>query len=254
MVGAGLERARACVLQIPGCDSDGRLDDSSSDRGCVAIFGRVGAEEVAIGRIPRRIAEPTEGIGWVAGALRSAEAPVSIVAFESCCQVTFCLQRSERISWPSLQSSPGASAGRSAPATRRVVNRGFQETDLGRSEFLWLNGIGTFLVQSPRSKVQGCEHRSAQRQLLPARSSLTKCHPKGKVRRRRVQSSRSSGTGHNRSVRSPQRLEGTKKAHEVGGSKSGPHTLLMAIDGEGAAGEKIPAGNEKRIPAGDGDP
>jgi hypothetical protein len=26
------------------------------------------------------------------------------------------------------------------------------------------------------------------------------------------------------------------------------------IDGGGAAGEKIPAGNEKRIPAGDGDP
>jgi hypothetical protein len=43
-------------------------------------------------------------------------------------------------------------------------------------------------------------------------------------------------------VRSPQRLEGTKKAHEIGGSKSGPDTLLMPRRG----GEEIPAGDEKR--------
>ncbi len=66
------------------------------------------------------------GIGRVAGALRCAEALVSIVAFEACCQVTFCFQRSERISRPSSQSSPGASAGRSAPASRRSLsNQGF---------------------------------------------------------------------------------------------------------------------------------
>jgi hypothetical protein len=62
---------------------------------------------------------------------------------------------------------------------------------------------------------------------------------------------RLSGTGLNRSVRSAQSLEGTKKAYGVGGSKSGPDTLLMAA---ALPGTKIPPGTKKRIPAGDGDP
>jgi hypothetical protein len=58
-----------------------------------------------------------------------------------------------------------------------------KKTDLERISFLWLNGdSGFFLVQGPKSKVVSTGargRRSAQRQLLPARSGLTKCHPKG---------------------------------------------------------------------------
>jgi hypothetical protein len=46
-------------------------------------------------------------------------------------------------------------------------------------------------------------------------------------------------------VRSPQRLEGTKKAHEVGGSKSGPDTLLMAA---ALPGKRSPPGTKKGSP------
>src|SRR6202035_3174078 len=55
MVGAGLERARAGVLQVAGCNSDERLDNSPSDRGCFAFVGRLGGEEAELkgGRIKR---------------------------------------------------------------------------------------------------------------------------------------------------------------------------------------------------------
>src|SRR5580704_7025115 len=58
MVCAGLEQARAGVLRVAGCNSDERLDDSPSDRRCSAIVGRVGGEEVAIGRTGRRNRDP----------------------------------------------------------------------------------------------------------------------------------------------------------------------------------------------------
>ena len=68
---------------------------------------------------------------------------------------------------------------------------------------------------------------------------------------RRVQSPKSSGTGLNRSARST-----AKARRHQEGARSWRFKIRSGhlIDGGGAAGEKIPAGNEKKIPAGDGDP
>ena len=97
-----------------------------------------------------------------------------------------------RVEHPGLSSDaplPGLKFGIDAAArslSTRVVNPGFRETDLGRSEFLWLNGNRDFLrkrfgarslLDDVGSDARRC--RSVQRQLLAAQSWLTKCHPKG---------------------------------------------------------------------------
>jgi len=90
------------------------------------------------------------------------------------------------------------------------------KTDLGRSEFLWLNGNSGFGVSVLVRALAAIVHGAGRRE--PEFTSKARRH---------------------------------QEVHEVGGSKIRSGHL---IDGGGAAGKKIPAGNEKRIPAGDGDP